>query len=896
MTKNISSFYRLATHRYRSLLHRLYLYILRKNQRAFSNSVKVVFFSFSLSCFLLPINGASTSFAKTIWCNPNNTSSSNGNSKASGYKTLHQALAVMSSGDEVVIVNGDWRKTSDMFIDSEHKPPDGTLAKFSIVRAEKDWGVKLPYIHIETPKDNPQGYLEFRGIVFDNKFIGLGRNHVCYHMHHTKFVRCGFLAHGLKRNSHTCGFGSTDEERTINRYNLMEECIAWGSGRYIFYCKYGKYNIFRRCVARRDYNRAPQMFNYRAYACDYTVYQNCISIDSDRIANYAKPLNAESGGFWISDQNGGTGNIVDGCMSIKDIQIGYCLAGSDRRLGSATARNCIALDMTYKLPKLNTYCAFVLLQNENAKVSNFTGIGAKLKGQDGIYCKKSGKKYIENCIVSNVNDQGVGINPSSDSVTITNVVYFNVGGGKYGKNSIRLNPFKNGLLYPVRIEVDSKLAKLGKKGTVCGATVLNKIGISGSLHGDPGWNQVTNEALWPFPNEKKIKELMRETVEGVSGIYGFCEDGQTLTNYIWGYLGNTVPPFNLKAIPGNGMVTLKWDPPAKITIDSITGFNAYKLDGKNKTLVGGTIAGNTNFSKSISGLQNGSTYEFAVTAIDKVKGESALSFTVFATPENSERLSTRNSPPALTIQKEKNAEKVIAEGKISNKYGMEFELIQPGTFAMGILSAEEDTTSHQVTLTKGFYIQKTEVTQGHWKTIMGKNPSFFKECGNECPVEQVSWNDVQHFIEKLNQLEGTIKYRLPTEAEWEYSCRAGTRKPFASGNCLSTEQANYNGNYPFVDCPNGLYRKRPISIKSLPHNAWNLSGMHGNVWEWCQDWLGNYSSKSVVDPVRLESGSLRVIRGGGWNSYAKACRSGNRSGIDPTKRFANLGFRIVRDR
>jgi len=178
---------------------------------------------------------------------------------------------------------------------------------------------------------------------------------------------------------------------------------------------------------------------------------------------------------------------------------------------------------------------------------------------------------------------------------------------------------------------------------------------------------------------------------------------------------------------------------------------------------------------------------------------------------------------------------------------------------------------------------------------MGRDPSFFKECGDDCPVEQVSWLKVQQFIKRLNDMENTDKYRLPTEAEWEYACRAGTKEPFSFGECLTTEQANYDGNYPFSGCQKGLSREKPISVRSFPSNVWGLTGMHGNVWEWCEDWLGEYSANKSVDPLGPSSGSRRVIRGGGWNSYAKACRSANRSGVAPNKRFANLGFRLVRN-
>ena len=228
---------------------------------------------------------------------------------------------------------------------------------------------------------------------------------------------------------------------------------------------------------------------------------------------------------------------------------------------------------------------------------------------------------------------------------------------------------------------------------------------------------------------------------------------------------------------------------------------------------------------------------------------------------------------------------------------MEFILIPPGSYKMGILSdylkTQPPPEHHLVTLTKPFYMQTTEVTQGQWREIMGQNPSFFKACGNDCPVEQVSWNEVQLFIKRLNETEGSNKYRLPSEAEWEYACRAGTQTPFAFGKCLTIKEANYNGEHPFADCEKGLYLQRPISAMSFHLNPWGLTGMHGNVWEWCGDWLRRYPSGPVTDPQGPSSGELRVIRGGGWNSYAKACSSGNRTGNKPHQRFANLGFRLV---
>ena len=228
----------------------------------------------------------------------------------------------------------------------------------------------------------------------------------------------------------------------------------------------------------------------------------------------------------------------------------------------------------------------------------------------------------------------------------------------------------------------------------------------------------------------------------------------------------------------------------------------------------------------------------------------------------------------------------------------EMVYIPPGTFTMGSPTSEisraSDETQHQVTLTKGFYLGVTEVTQWQWKAIMGSNPSYFGSCGDDCPVEAVSWNDCQEFIEKLNQQIGSNKYRLPTEAEWEYACRAGTETPFYFGMCLSTDQANYNGNYPYSGCAQGVYRDTTISVKSFSPNAWGLYDMHGNVYEWCQDWYGSYPTGSVSDPDGPSSGSHHVIRGGSWSDDSSLCRSADRYDYWPGYTNRHLGFRLAR--
>jgi len=159
-----------------------------------------------------------------------------------------------------------------------------------------------------------------------------------------------------------------------------------------------------------------------------------------------------------------------------------------------------------------------------------------------------------------------------------------------------------------------------------------------------------------------------------------------------------------------------------------------------------------------------------------------------------------------------------------------------------------------------------------WKAIMGKNPSNFKNC-DDCPVESVSWNDIQEFLKKLNAQTGK-NYRLPTEAEWEYACRAGSTTPFNTGNCLSTSQANYHGNYPYQTCEKGKYKAKTTPVESYQPNAWGLYDMHGNVWEWCQDRYDTnyYQSSPSNNSKGASAGSDRVLRGGSWGSYAQGCR------------------------
>jgi formylglycine-generating enzyme required for sulfatase activity len=226
----------------------------------------------------------------------------------------------------------------------------------------------------------------------------------------------------------------------------------------------------------------------------------------------------------------------------------------------------------------------------------------------------------------------------------------------------------------------------------------------------------------------------------------------------------------------------------------------------------------------------------------------------------------------------------------------DFRWIEPGTFLMGSPEnepqRETDETQHKVTLSKGFWLADTTVTQALWEAVMGENPSRFKDANR--PVENVSWKDAQSFISKMNGMKAELRLCLPTEAQWEYACRAGTTTPFYFGEQISPEIVNYNGNYPYNNGRKGEYRQQTVEVGSLPLNDWGLYEMHGNVWEWCQDWYGEYPARPVVDPQGVGSGVNRVLRGGSWLSDGGYCRSAYRHLSDPADRDGGDGFRLAR--
>lgn len=240
----------------------------------------------------------------------------------------------------------------------------------------------------------------------------------------------------------------------------------------------------------------------------------------------------------------------------------------------------------------------------------------------------------------------------------------------------------------------------------------------------------------------------------------------------------------------------------------------------------------------------------------------------------------------------------LRDDYFTNSIGMEFKRIPAGNFFMGSPVGEKhrnpDEGIRLVEISNPFYLGIYEVTQAQWRTVMGNNPSYF--IGDDRPVEQVSWNEVNAFIDKLNAREKTDKYRLPTEAEWEYACRSGTAGPFSFGNCLSTTEANYNGNYPYSGCMKGAYLGETLPVGSLRANAFGLYDMHGNVLEWCQDRYdkSSYHSDQSLSFRNPTTGMKRIIRGGGWYLPAYLCRSAHRDIYGQEYDCDAIGFRMLR--
>ena len=258
-------------------------------------------------------------------------------------------------------------------------------------------------------------------------------------------------------------------------------------------------------------------------------------------------------------------------------------------------------------------------------------------------------------------------------------------------------------------------------------------------------------------------------------------------------------------------------------------------------------------------------------------------------PKNEQirRLTRQTEGIAKPVLAARQRDRMLSQPPIENSIGIRLKLLPAGTFTMGQAGGDKDETPHEVTLTKPFYMGVYEVTNAQWKRVMGSEPSNWKD--DDRPVEQVSWDDANEFCRRLSALPEEKRagrvYRLPTEAEWEYACRAGTTTKWSFG-----DDESGLGDYAWFKGNSG---SQTHAVGKKKPNAWGLFDMHGNVWEWCSDWYGDYAKAAVTDPQGPSGGSIRVFRGGSWCNSAGHCRSAFRNGNDPSFRLGDLGFRLA---
>ncbi|WP_340076851.1 formylglycine-generating enzyme family protein [Leptobacterium sp. I13] len=234
--------------------------------------------------------------------------------------------------------------------------------------------------------------------------------------------------------------------------------------------------------------------------------------------------------------------------------------------------------------------------------------------------------------------------------------------------------------------------------------------------------------------------------------------------------------------------------------------------------------------------------------------------------------------------------------------GMKFIRIPKGSFQMGSHKYNDTINAellHKVIISKDYWLSQTEVTQNQWQKIMGneeihpEKPSPFRNTNPNYPIVSISYFDIEIFLNKLNVLSNEYHFRLPTEAEWEYACRAGTKTPFSYGLYLTDTLANYNAEIASKYSVSGAYHGSPKPVRSYPPNQWGLYDMHGNVWEWVSDWYGPYPKEEITDPKGASYGKEKVLRGGSWYFGAENAKSSHRKTHEPGLWGFSIGFRIV---
>ncbi len=465
---------------------------------------------------------------------------------------LQECIGIMNGGDELIIRDGVYAGDENM-ISRWSPPPNGTAEHFTTIKAEHDGMVIFPdgFLSWNGDPASPVEYVSFEGLKSLQETIIRG-------MHHVKFLRCAFTYNAYPEQSAAAPFwiGGTCT------YILVEDCWAWGAGRYNFVAG-GNHHVFRRCVARFDRTDwTDPMANFSSYDADYVTYQNCIAIDSNH-EEFWLYRGEISGNFYI--HHGSAYNTVNGCIGVNNhnswingapgpglkiinnvaVDVGtyaYLVRGDNYSPGSYTVENCTIIDVDgYGInPWGGGVQTVSAINNVLYSVRDIALNGTDLGGPGSGY----------NVLYNNITDY------YGNSPVVTDYCMDN-GNSVDPIDGIPGNGVPS-ILYPIRIESGSDLSGTGFDGRDRGANILFKIGVSGTFYGDPGWDTVTTESLWPWSNEDRIQEDMRSysytgittdgTIKTLIGNRGFAENKNdqfgkplTLTRYIWQYLGNEIP-------------------------------------------------------------------------------------------------------------------------------------------------------------------------------------------------------------------------------------------------------------------------------------------------------------------------------------------------------------------
>jgi len=545
--------------------------------------------------------------------------------------TLAEAYTDMSSGDVLVIPDGTYTGTDNTFNgDGTIIFDSGDASNYTSWIAENPLQADFPSVRVKGVE-----YVTIKGLHYSGGFQLSGELKGGINTNHVKIMLCSSTHDGLQATY-------------LASYILFEDCFAWGDGRSVFRVGSNGFDshhiIFRRCVARHDYYADSEpSATFMHYGGDDVLFQNCIAIDQAYPKSTHWPNN-DLYGSWET-KFGDRVDIKDSIM-LNNLQYFHRGDGGDV---DVVWDNCVVWDTGTGATTTNTLGA--TYNNMTVGVVNDDGENV---GQNTYNSRSSITDPVWNDSifydVELAGDDSDGYRDDTilkDCALSDNILFFPVQTSPAVANGTSVNPITGinpvtgaggndiaGILYPHRIEFDSDAYTNG-----VGATIEHRRGTSGTLWSETGYDTVGSDSLWPWPYEELIKAGMETgdvTSPSVTGARGFCVSGETLSNYIWAYMGNTVPPQNVTIVEGDTELTLYWEAPVSLT--NITQFDVYDVTGDATPQVPGaltavgTVSGNTTFKKTITGLTNAQAYNLVVTATDSVKGESSYSYIITATP------------------------------------------------------------------------------------------------------------------------------------------------------------------------------------------------------------------------------------------------------------------------